>query len=403
MMHGACHGQGHVDVPIEEVRHHESEKHSGAPVFAWVDASSYKYMDHHRRTAEDEQRQQQQIRARSQTRSPRQWQEVPVSYRPREWHDYSEEVLPARTLTPSQNVPPFRQFQRQLGQPIQPLRPWKRPVALASTPSLQQYEAHASHINPALLYPQLSPYDGETTSTVLLDEPRQHLRSVSQPNTPSFMAIRTHSEEPDEYSLIAPAFPPSRITPPRSLAATTEAPFTDDEEFHLFVQATAGLGPEQHLRDSPTTVPSSDHQGPRRDTMQYSNNHNNRQHQQQQWDPPSSLVSPIHTEQTPTTLRALQHLAQMPQQQAPTSTTTFTLPRRPTPHRVVTDPIHASDGGLDLWMEPPSADHEDAVSPLEEDELPGYAESQAQAQAVQAEGARRRAQELARRWQQAHE
>ena len=82
----------------------------------------------------------------------------------------------------------------------------------------------------------------------------------------------------------------------------------------------------------------------------------------------------------------------------------FTLPRRPTPQRLVTEPIHASDGGLDLWVEPPSA-----VSPIEqdedenEDELPGYAESQAQAQAVQATEARRRAQELARRWQQAHQ
>ena len=392
------HGQGYV---YTSVSYQEFEKRgsSGSGISAWLeDATNYMYMDH-QNAIEDEQRHQH-TRARSQnrlsepffnttTRQPsslpqRQWQEVPIPYRPREWHDRSEEQLPPRTSTPPQHVPPFRQFQRQLAQPIvQPLRPRKRPEALTSTPSLRQFESHASDINPALLYPQLSPYDGESTP----EEPQQHstMRSVSQPNTPSFHAYRGHhADEPDdEVSLMSGI--PNFLPPARQHTTTTEAPFTDDEEFHLFVQATAGLGPEQPLRGSPVY---QENRG--RHTYQ------NRQSQEEALP----LVSPIH-QQTPTTVRALQHMAQLPQP-------VFTLPRRPTAQRLVTEPIHASDGGLDLWVEPPSADMNNEggdVSPMEadEDELPGYAESQAQAQAVQATEARRRAQELARRWQQAHQ
>lgn len=393
------HGPGYVYSPISD----PVSKKLDSGISAWLDATSYMYMDH-QNIIEDEQRQQ--IRARSQNRlseqffsttrqasqvttlPQRQWQEVPIPYRPREWDDCSQERLPPRTSTPP-HVPPFRQFQQQLAypvQPVQPLRLRRRPQALTSTPNLQQFESHASEINPALLYPQVSPYDEESTFHTP-DEPQHYMRSVSQPNTPSFLAYRGHTDEPDAVSLTgiprSPTFPPARLAPQHT---TTEAPFTDDEEFHLFVQATAGLGPEQPLRGSPT-IPS--YQEERRRSMMHGR-------EQQDHLP---LVSPIQQQQqTSTTMPAMQHMAQMPQP-------AFTLPRRPTPQRLMTEPIHASDGGLDLWVEHPSADvSEGDVSPIEEeDELPGYAESQAQAQAVQATEARRRAQELARRWQQAHQ
>ncbi|USW48462.1 hypothetical protein Slin15195_G017810 [Septoria linicola] len=319
--------------------------------------------------------------AHLQSLSHSQWQQVPLAYRPREWRDRSEEPLPPRTSTPP-NVRPFRQFQQQIAQPIQQPRLRRRPEALSNVPSRQEYEAQAARVDPAFLYPQLSPYEADVTYSDST-ETHGHARSVSQPNTPSFMARRGHIELEDDLSLTGLPTPsgylPTGRRRPHSTANTTEAPFTDDEEFSLFVQATAGLGPEQPLRGSPTI---SAYEEDRRRRMMH------------ECEDPNPLVSPI--QQTPTTLRALQHMAQMPQP-------TFTLPRRPVPQRLVTDPVHASDGGLDLWVEPPSANISEAdVSPIEQDELPGYAESQAQAQAVQASEARRRAQELARRWQQAH-
>ncbi|KAK0336922.1 hypothetical protein LTR02_007830 [Friedmanniomyces endolithicus] len=73
--------------------------------------------------------------------------------------------------------------------------------------------------------------------------------------------------------------------------------------------------------------------------------------------------------------------------------------------------LQTSASGLDLWLQPPSrpmsagavshSDDEDDDTNDEmppDDELPDYAQSQAQAQAHQRAGAARRAQELQRRW-----
>ncbi|KAK3706115.1 hypothetical protein LTR37_012942 [Vermiconidia calcicola] len=72
-------------------------------------------------------------------------------------------------------------------------------------------------------------------------------------------------------------------------------------------------------------------------------------------------------------------------------------------HGVQRERLHTSHSGLDLWLEPPRlGDEISDVSPEDEhdDELPDYAESQAQAQAHQRVEAARRAQELQNRWQQ---
>jgi hypothetical protein len=104
------------------------------------------------------------------------------------------------------------------------------------------------------------------------------------------------------------------------------------------------------------------------------------------------VVSPV--QQTPTTMLAFQHLAQMPQ-----ASYQF-LPQRPQPHRLLSDPQPSSR--VEFWMQQPSEPFERGVNPLDDD-LPDYAESQAQAQAAQAVEARRRAQELQQRWRRSHQ
>ncbi len=130
---------------------------------------------------------------------------------------------------------------------------------------------------------------------------------------------------------------------------------TDEEEFRLFVDATAGLEPEQAFRDPGSLSRSRDNN--RRSTNRPS--------------PPQQAVSP--DEQTPTTLRALQQLAGMP----------LASTQRSRQH------LTTSVSGLDLWLQLPSRpmsagggslsddDHDDKLPP--DDELPDYARSQAQA------------------------
>ncbi|KAM3415956.1 hypothetical protein BST61_g9446 [Cercospora zeina] len=309
-----------------------------------------------------------------------QHQKLSSEYRPPEWHDGSEGPVPPIALTPLPNVRPFRQFQQQIAQPAQPLRPRGRPEQLSDIASRQEYEQRMGPTDPTLLHPQISPYDPDSSYDAR-DGRFSTPRAISQPVTPSLRGRREYEDEAEETlngfsSLsIAPLAPRRR---PHTVINTPEAPFTDEEEFHLFVQATAGLGPACPMRASPIVT---------------ANEEDRRRHTMHSQPDPTQLASPA--QQTPTTLLALQHLAQMPQQ-------AFTLPRRPADQRPAVQPIHASDGGLNLWAEPGRRDaNEGDVSPVEE-ELPGYAESQAQAHAAQATAARRRAQELARRWHAAH-
>lgn len=301
-------------------------------------------------------------------------------YRPQQWHDGSEGPVSPIVLTPQLHVRPFRQFQQQIAQPAQPARQRGRPEPLSGIPSRQEYEQRMGPSDPTLLYPQMSPYDPDSVHENR-DGRMYAPRAISQPVTPSFRGRRDYAEESNEmlngFSRMSVS-PQTQRWRPHSAINTTEAPFTDEEEFHLFVQATAGLGPASPMRASPIVA---------------ANEEDRRRHTMHSQPDPSQLVSPV--QQTPTTMLALQHMAQMPQQ-------AFTLPRRPADQRPAVQPIHASDGGLNLWAEPGRRDaSEGDVSPVEE-ELPGYAESQAQAQAVQATEARRRAQELARRWHAAH-
>lgn len=248
----------------------------------------------------------------------------------------------------------------------------------------------------SLLYPQMSPYAEPQED---LDHLEFEPRSVSQPVTPGYPQPGGLSDLQTPFLPRAPTFPPAgeRLRG-RSARSANEAAFDDEYEFRLFVEATAGLGP----------VPSMD----QRDVSPVSPQI---RHQDEYVGRPNPLdtdyiISPLAA--TPTTMEALQHLAQMPQSgpesqsqsqtgrqqlqilesefdgwlQAP-STSHRNPPRRPSlPHMSVSAP-------MEDWRSVPD------VSPID-DELPDYASSQAQAQAAQRVEATRRAQELQRRWRE---
>ncbi|TKA80645.1 hypothetical protein B0A55_01854 [Friedmanniomyces simplex] len=223
----------------------------------------------------------------------------------------------------------------------------------------------------------------------------QHVpRSVSQPNSPSYFQQRFQESEPPFLHIPrSPTYPPAGRRRMHSASGVTDAAFADEEEFRLFVDATAGLGPEQAFRH--TSTPSR-------------SRGNSTQLNTRPSAPQQASSSPA--EQTPTTLRALEHLAAMPQ--------ASTQQQRQSRQRLGTSP-----SGLDLWLQPPSrpisagglrsSDYDEDEDDSDEgddfeqlppdDELPDYAQSQAQAQAHQRAEAARRAQELQRRWREGGE
>jgi hypothetical protein len=288
-----------------------------------------------------------------------QWSNVPMPYRPRDW-------------TPSQQIPTqeydWRMRPYSLVETVprsdvpQPLRTRRRPRALRE-PTLEQQTTDLS-----FLVPEISPYGDRFSSNSAPGELQHTYRSVSQPNTPPF--YHQHFEQPISpvvHIPRSPTYPPAGRRRIHSASGVTEAAFADEEEFRLFVDATAGLGPESAFRE-PTNLRT------RQRTFRHSS--------------PEHMVSPV--ESTPTTMQAYRHLAQMPQGSESSSR------RR----------LQTSAGGLDLWLQPPSAngssadlglpEEEDELPP--DDELPDYAESQAQAQAAQRAEATRRARELQQRW-----
>ncbi|KAK4541419.1 hypothetical protein LTR36_008020 [Oleoguttula mirabilis] len=241
--------------------------------------------------------------------------------------------------------------------------------------------ADGQNVDYSLLYPQLSPYGGQSGSRSAPDELRYMPRSVSQPSTPNYFQPRFEEIEPQPFQLPrSPTYPPTGRRRMHSDTGVQDAAFADEQEFRLFVEATAGLGPEQAFRDSHSHPSSSSF--PQQRSW-------NTGHSASPASPSGELVSPL--EGTPTTLRALRHLAQMPQ------ASSESLRQR----------LHISPSGLDPWLQPPRRMSSSAISPVDpvddlpsDDEPPDYASSQAQAQAGQRVEAARRAQELQRRWEE---
>ena len=240
-------------------------------------------------------------------------------------------------------------------------------------------------MNATLLYPQMSPYsqpDDDVGHTTFDYYPR----SVSQPVTPRLGETTTAAH--DTY---ATAFSPTENELSSVGFSTGDAAFNNEHEFRLFVEATAGLGPIASIDDQMFVSNLSGSQ-----PVDIRASH-------REEAPP--FVSPIA--ETPNTVQALQHLAQMPQG------THDTQPVRPELQRF--------GSNFDDWLESPPAqprlaqqhsmpqmsahapfgNWQDIADSLPiEDELPDYAASQAQAQAAQRVEATRRAQELQRRWQE---
>ncbi|KAI7364295.1 hypothetical protein KC354_g5803 [Hortaea werneckii] len=168
--------------------------------------------------------------------------------------------------------------------------------------------------------------------------------------------------------------------------------FRNESDFRLFVEATAGLEPEQPPKSKPASshYPSDTFPPPQAPSFQ-----------------PHDIVSPVA--ETPTTLHALQGIAQMPKSVSP--------PRRHRQHEASSlDPIafdlslHSAIPPSSRLRPPPESsstfggagDSPFSSDEDDDEELPDYAASQAQAQAQAAQRveAARRAQELQRRWEE---
>lgn len=357
-----------------------------------------------------------------------------------------------------------------------------------------------------MLYPQMSPYDSNRMSTYSAPEHLEHSQyaSFSQPNTPAYpptgwSALPSRSDEPSPVGIPrSPTYPPAGRRRMHSAAGLGDAAFEDEQDFRLFVEATAGLPPDIG-GFSPSQQQQQQSQGsPRRRATT----------QGRQSSVPAvgvSEMSPVA--ETPTTMSALQQLASIPQAnqtyrpqtQAQTqgqpqyrayepqrsvsqqqTTRHESRPQRPEPHRTDSatnrERLAASASGLDLWLPSPVSpqtattptqtiprrpvgsstaraasvsSHYSAISPLTpdapphppqpqqqqhlqphaappaladlddeitrqleeleleeeqgegreyDDELPDYAQSQAEAQAERRAEAARRARELQERW-----
>lgn len=346
-----------------------------------------------------------------------QWSEIPLPYRPRDWvapEERQRQLLPDPThdwrLRPAVASDSASSIQVPA-----PLRVRRRPRGLRNLISRSSENVDDQSVDYSLLYPQMSPYDGQLSSYSAPDE-LEHMRqrSVSQPSTPNYFYQPYNEHEPQPMQLPrAPTYPPSGRRHMHSDTGVQDAAFADEEEFRLFVEATAGLGPEQASRHSRSISRREDFRlfveataglGPEqafRHSQSHSSSGSSQRRRRQRNDhrraaPPEDPVSPL--EETPTTMMALQQLAQMPQaSDAP--------PRQR---------LQTSTSGLDLWLHPPGASPSAASTyPMRaldvdlvedefshDDELPDYASSQAEAQTAQRVEAARRAQELQRRWQQ---
>ncbi|TKA24392.1 hypothetical protein B0A50_06712 [Salinomyces thailandicus] len=254
----------------------------------------------------------------------------------------------------------------------------RRPEALDNLTHRSSVPPEGSRVDDSLLYPQISGYNDNSISTD--NAPNEFLlapRCHSQPNTPNHLRVRSTDSPPIALPSLgiprAPTYPPAGRRRMHSDSGLQGDAFRDEEEFRLFVEATAGLEPEQARR-------LSNAQSPPRHLLGHISIDS----------PNNELISPL--EETPTTIQALRDFAQMPRS-------------GPSPGA---EHLSAAIAGLDLVMDSPAPP---LVSPLEQilhdddllqtdDELPDYASSQAQAQTAQRAEAARRAQELQRRWQQ---
>ena len=313
-----------------------------------------------------------------------QWAEVPLPYRPRDWPESDDELYESVHNSPAPAWylrPPEAPSEIQTAEVGSEARRRRRPRGIRDIFTRSQIEAQAQAQpgNVSMLYPQLSPYDARmSTYSAPEDLERHHVRSMVEAESPGYPPAFSRNLEPPEMGIPrSPTYPPASRRRGHSSAGGDDHGFTDEEEFHLFVQATAGLGPDTAFRHPHPFSPTETTRWREENHIPVLNR------------PATTgdIVSPLG--ETPSTMYAYQQLPQMPERHQ------HSLPRR--------ERFETSTPGLDLWLNnPPAAVTElEEISPIEEfdDELPDYAQSQAQAQAHQRAEAARRAQELQRRWQ----
>ncbi|CAK4034252.1 Hypothetical predicted protein [Lecanosticta acicola] len=254
----------------------------------------------------------------------------------------------------------------------------RRPARLQDPNSEAAIDAQESDMDQTFLYPQRSPFEDHSSCIRTPNQLQRVPRAVSQPNTPGFW--RQDQPDASEGATLllprSPTYPPAGRRRPHSTSNIADATFMDEEEFHLFVQATAGLGQEQVYRNSSCSSESS---------LGDSSQHSGRQRMQR--SEAVQVISPI--QETPTTMYALQQLAQLPQGSQ-------LCQQQEVEDRARFGRINANMDEIELWLSGASPGESNSM----DDELPDYAESQAQAQLAQRAEAARRAQELQRRWQQ---
>lgn len=328
-----------------------------------------------------------------------QWSEIPLPFRPKDWvgqthhngHSHAKESHfhpPAASISgqslsrapPTVTVPPSQKVRRRPGA--------LRDLAQRSITAT----ADGSDRELTLLHPQRSQHIDDYSS--IGDHSHSSLRSMSQPNTPSHLQTRFEESQPVPMPSLgiprSPTCPPTGRRRLHSDSGVQDDAFRTESDFRLFVEATAGLEPEQPPKSKPDSSHYASHTLP----------------PQERASQPYEIVSPVA--ETPSTLHALRGIAQMPKSVSP--------PRRRRQHEISPrDPI-AFDLSLHSAVPPSSrlrppplessstfgsgARDSPFSSDEDEEELPDYAASQAQAQAAQRVEAARRAQELQRRWEE---
>ena len=339
----------------------------------------------------------------------RQWADVPLPYRPRDWSDSDDPVqnpnLPHDRHQPhnpefSWRLRPGSRGEEHAGEynTTTANADRRRPINLQDSSRLADPgNTFQAAIDMSLLYPQMSPYNTDQFDVNV--EPPHFFRSVSQPATPSYLQgthTREHEFQPSPLPR-SPTYPPASRRRAHSAAGTANAPFANDEEFQLFAQATTGFGPDQPFHDihqQYSTAPLR-----RRGSSEEGYPYGRHQLVSPLEETPSTMrggrfVSPIEQtlpirrlqqyvspqDETPSTLRALQSFAQLPQHSQE--------------HR---GRVPATDLSLESWLQSHGVPSIGVESPAS-DEPPDYASSQAQAQAGQREEAARRAKALVKRW-----
>lgn len=310
-----------------------------------------------------------------------QWAEVLLPYRPRDYPDSDDDIYESvhNSAAPAWYLrAPETSNEIQTAQAGSEARRRRRARGLRNIFTRDQNEAQEQPFDVSMLYPQMNPYDDRmsTCSTYSAPEDLEHwqVRSINQAEPPSYPASPSrHLDIPPTSIPRSPTYPPASRR--RGQSNADDHAFTDEEEFHLFVQATAGLGPDTAFRHSHPMSPTERWRSENDIPMLH------------RPATTGDLVSSLG--ETPTTMFTSQQAPQMPERHP------HSLSRR--------ERAGSTTPGLDLWLNAPSAAlmEFEEISPIDEhdDELPDYAESQAQAQAHQRVEATRRAQELQRRWQ----